>query len=160
MYKRLCELPIISIHAPRVGSDPAGRSPSTREMKFQSTLPVWGATGRIGSPFPIWTYFNPRSPCGERLSDNNLTDALVEFQSTLPVWGATYNWSGYWRAPAISIHAPRVGSDCRSKAHHCLGNYFNPRSPCGERPASPPLQRPSWGISIHAPRVGSDLLFC
>lgn len=43
MYKRLCELPIISIHA-RVGSDPAGRSPSTREMKFQSTLPVWGAT--------------------------------------------------------------------------------------------------------------------
>ena len=100
----------ISIHAPRVGSD-AGvdglpgahghfnpRSPcgerrrcseaKNENSKFQSTLPVWGATmytaydtmddyisihaPRVGSDVPFVpmacpdTDFNPRSPCGER----------------------------------------------------------------------------------------------
>ena len=80
---------LISIHAPRVGSD-SGRGTLTESQKnfnprspcgerrkaldrrrgasrFQSTLPVWGATRSPlvtrSSPF----YFNPRSPCGERL---------------------------------------------------------------------------------------------
>ena len=79
----------ISIHAPRVGSDrgnncvryncvnfnprsPCGERPlSVRiwrdEMAFQSTLPVWGATGT-----------------GEVTHE-----AHQRFQSTLPVWGAT-----------------------------------------------------------------------
>ena len=57
-------------------------------MRFQSTLPVWGAT----------------------------RDAMVEhmrsvFQSTLPVWGATALIGRLNSQPAISIHAPRVGSD-------------------------------------------------
>ncbi len=34
----------ISIHAPRVGSDFAGVSSSGDASEFQSTLPVWGAT--------------------------------------------------------------------------------------------------------------------
>ena len=56
----------------------------------------------------------------------------------------------------ISIHAPRVGSD----ENHCrpgrAGLYFNPRSPCGERPVRPLVARAEQAISIHAPRVGSD----
>ena len=80
----------------------------------------------------------------------------------------------------ISIHAPRVGSDLSPAFFFYLPAYFNPRSPCGERPAwrsrraaagnfnprSPcgerrglcphPIVRVS--ISIHAPRVGSDIL--
>ena len=35
----------ISIHAPRVGSDQLSRTFSVATSKFQSTLPVWGATG-------------------------------------------------------------------------------------------------------------------
>ena len=36
-------------------------------ISFQSTLPVWGATPRsVTIPAPS-LYFNPRSPCGERL---------------------------------------------------------------------------------------------
>ena len=35
---------IISIHAPRVGSDSEGRTRLFATKKFQSTLPVWGAT--------------------------------------------------------------------------------------------------------------------
>ncbi len=33
----------------------------------------------------------------------------------------------------ISIHAPRVGSDVFPKNHPNYMDYFNPRSPCGER---------------------------
>ena len=213
---------MISIHAPRVGSDSANsqgsrqpwnfnpRSPCGERRKiletikdgkiFQSTLPVWGAT-IVGA-----------------------TTAKQEtFQSTLPVWGATRNFVCNDHIRGISIHAPRVGSDMAHQlcfvhrgisihaprvgsdlvaVPHFLGvvtfqstlpvwgatapaqiadfnrNYFNPRSPCGERrgvflisrprchfnPRSPCGERRHIafnaahvvGISIHAPRVGSD----
>ena len=35
----------------------------------------------------------------------------------------------------ISIHAPRVGSDTLNASKNGTNRYFNPRSPCGERPA-------------------------
>ena len=38
--------------------------------------------------------------------------AFEQFQSTLPVWGATAPISGLSVGINISIHAPRVGSDC------------------------------------------------
>ena len=135
----------ISIHAPRVGSDGTGgadgggvrhfnpRSPCGERLarsqtkgifsKFQSTLPVWGATGfsivgvgfipisihapRVGSdqgdhlPVLAHCHFNPRSPCGERRQSG-----LVHKE-----------WCG----------------------------YFNPRSPCGERPIMWRRRR-SWGV--------------
>ena len=122
----------ISTHAPRAGSDtrrPAGAS--------------------------ILFYFNPRSPCGERL--NALLDSLhnTVFQPTLPVRGATVLPTVLDQAEYISTHAPRAGSD-RAFAKVCYmciisthapragsdpgcakrisyRNYFNPRSPCGER---------------------------
>ena len=79
---------------------------------FQSTLPVWGATlcpsqtmrsersisihaPRVGSDNRQNTqnrglsYFNPRSPCGERQKTRWNCPTLPIFQSTLPVWGAT-----------------------------------------------------------------------
>ena len=37
---------IISIHAPRVGSDLLSLCKDLVDALFQSTLPVWGATGR------------------------------------------------------------------------------------------------------------------
>ena len=102
--------PGISIHAPRVGSDT--RSMSSRAVDiFQSTLPAWGATDTLMSP-----------------------KRTRSFQSTLPAWGATGIGIAAFRDFAISIHAPRVGSDI-SFFFFCL---------------------PPEGISIHAPRVGSD----
>ena len=35
---------LISIHAPRVGSDGVILQRPVRDLEFQSTLPVWGAT--------------------------------------------------------------------------------------------------------------------
>ena len=79
---------VISIHAPREGSDTKDRLYKSVLMEFQSTLPVKGATFLLGT-----------------LSLTKL------FQSTLPVKGATVVNSGLKDNNGISIHAPREGSD-------------------------------------------------
>ena len=124
----------ISIHAPRVGCDPARMSQIASVEVFQSTHPVWGATASMSpsigklSPFqsthPVWgatrasisamaasVYFNPRTPCGVRLPANSGTAQSLAFQSTHPVWGATSSVTGSLANTVISIHAPRVGCD-------------------------------------------------
>ena len=100
------------------------------------------------------------------------------FQSTRPVWGATPSARQANRAKWISIHAPRVGRDNPFLVAACCCRNFNPRAPCGARPAQSGAKRlpavfqstrPVWGateiyvmvfqalkISIHAPRVGRD----
>ena len=60
----------------------------------------------------------------------------------------------------ISIHAPRTGSDNRRRrAYDRRKQYFNPRSPHGERLLPPAPAARLLPISIHAPRTGSDA-FC
>ena len=103
----------ISIHAPRMGSD---------------LIVTWSIRPD--------TYFNPRSPDGERLD------------------------FGCRRLPCleISIHAPRMGSDRLPRPAVPSREYFNPRSPDGERPCGPQSTGGARLISIHAPRMGSDPL--
>ena len=117
---------------------------------------MWGATAIIPLSEGKACYFNPRSPCGERLELLSPLLTEREFQSTLPVWGATASQIGFSLVSWISIHAPRVGSDSPASPTKTCPWDFNPRSPCGERPGLVWRldQRP--GISIHAPRVGSD----
>ena len=80
----------ISIHAPRMGSDPFSLGTFLTSILFQSTLPGWGATRAI---VPL------------RLQQG-------EFQSTLPGWGATLGAvHAHGGDLVISIHAPRMGSD-------------------------------------------------
>ena len=146
---------MISIHAPRVGSDSANsqgsrqpwnfnpRSPCGERRKiietikdgkiFQSTLPVWGATFRVRSRRSLPCHFNPRSPCGERPSSAPSTPALLHFNP---------------RSPCGERRLSR-------RVVERQGN-FNPRSPCGERRVPLQLWRMAHHISIHAPRVGSD----
>ena len=167
--------------------------------KFQSTLPVWGATLVSVATEPLLG-FQSTLPVWGATWRRQIFRVPEVFQSTLPVWGATFNMIktpfdmrisihaprvGSDRPPprqpgagVISIHAPRVGSD--GPEHTGLPGTpdFNPRSPCGERPAvsafktsadkfqstlpvwgatqARPPGRPRGGISIHAPRVGSD----
>ena len=146
----------ISIHAPRMGSDDCPLDAILISMRFQSTLPGWGATLRRCNPLCRARDFNPRSPDGERPSrlgehhrhafisihaprmgsDDMLQAAgqwMQEFQSTLPGWGATGDQETIGRLREISIHAPRMGSDL-------------------ERADGRVPER----ISIHAPRMGSD----
>ena len=123
----------ISIHAPRVGSDPSGAGISMLRLDFNPRSPC-GERRRTQSQCPGDRYFNPRSPCGERQLDIAGVEYGWGFQSTLPVWGAT------------------PGPQFRRSARR----DFNPRSPCGERPGCPGQFPGLTDISIHAPRVGSD----
>ena len=94
-----------------------------------------GATNRTHHTNTICNNFNPRAPCGARLStiaptkeptqisihaphagrDNGayaFIEPILKFQSTRPMRGATAEW-------------------CRSSTP---GTNFNPRAPCGARP--------------------------
>ena len=125
---------MISIHAPRVGSDVACTVPLKRRRRFQSTLPVWGATCHRCFSFYRSPYFNPRSPCGER-PPRTLRGALPN---------------------VISIHAPRVGSDVVFGDNCCASWIFQSTLPVWGATDAAHLQPHVWLISIHAPRVGSD----
>ena len=169
---------------------------------FQSTLPLRGATVPDRHHHHRRN-FNPRSPCGERPATGKKIPTIESFQSTLPLRGATQvtgrklsdiiisihaPLAGSDHVPAvrkvagraISIHAPLAGSDRRPHMVLTSVRDFNPRSPCGERPAcgmsssarrvfqsTLPLRgatAPVVGhlvvddISIHAPLAGSDML--
>ena len=126
---------MISIHAPRVGSD------GKKYIGITSQSPISIHAPRVGSDVTVQF---------EKLGVN-------VFLSTLPAWGATLAaFSLIMRKHSISIHAPRVGSDDAVKnavgdklyisihaprvgsdpwwdATLRLAFYFYPRSPRGER---------------------------
>ena len=146
---------VISIHAPRMGSDCRSRSARCIASRISIHAPRMGSDPPGGTSCPRNRNFNPRSPDGERLGGGaHVVQRL-----------------------AISIHAPRMGSDRNTWARIISANDFNPRSPDGERrydamyhptqwnfnPRSPDGERHCAGrsaasmrISIHAPRMGSD----
>ena len=78
----------ISIHAPRVGSDVSPGQGIAYACGFQSTLPVWGATGGPGGGHQL----GPISIHAPRVGSDEAR--LMSLSSR-----------------RISIHAPRVGSD-------------------------------------------------
>ena len=81
----------ISIHAPRVGSDVALPVKTAELCRFQSTLPVWGATAYAKEQ----VYNIVISIHAPRVGSDNEYKAHIfrgrTFQSTLPVWGATWS---------------------------------------------------------------------
>ena len=109
-----CNAREISIHAPRTGSDRDRDWLANFARQFQSTLPARGATCHRVALCVMYT----------------------AFQSTLPARGATLTSARNPTAWAISIHAPRTGSDLTISLLFCA--YTT--------------------ISIHAPRTGSDFI--
>ena len=129
---------------------------------FQSTLPARGATNCTAPGPPRRGHFNPRSPHGERrLTPRTRPSRNAGFQSTLPARGATWFQIKQRASPrnfnprsphgerlsaraqrtptgAISIHAPRTGSDNNAVTGNIIREHFNPRSPHGERHAGCP----------------------
>ena len=171
----------ISIHAPRVGSDCEQVFSYASSERFQSTLPVWGAT----FPWKLFHLstrnFNPRSPCGERHEVVHQIPASSAISIHAPRVGSDKHIMVTTKQAMISIHAPRVGSDYLISPGHCPGDWISIHAPrVGSdrlRPDSVFLDLifqstlPVWGatkgvraipfhlpISIHAPRVGSDCL--
>ena len=153
---------------------------SSSSMRFQSTLPVWGATlgqRRAAARCGI-SIHAPR--VGSDTSRLVSSTFLRIFQSTLPVWGATLSGTAAACQRGFQSTLPVWGATGPSPRSSTTHLNFNPRSPCGERPCSCPGpaccrcenfnprspcgERLRLGgahgqarrISIHAPRVGSD----
>ena len=80
---------LVSIHAPRVGSDHTRNMAMFSVSVFQSTPSAWGATWRSVSSSQRAGGFNPRPPHGERRQPPMGAPHLFVFQSTPPAWGAT-----------------------------------------------------------------------
>ena len=99
---------LISIHAPRGGSD----------LSF-------------GSKLPLPLNFNPRSPRGERPRLGTKRNQVKRFQSTLPAGGATISILPANEKRIISIHAPRGGSDNRNIPTTAPHNRFQSTLPAG-----------------------------
>ena len=147
--------PLISIHAPRVGSDtascrfkessryfnprsPCGErrfysGPDAPDPAFQSTLPVWGATRSLMSGFVRIKHFNPRSPCGERPRDFTLLMKRIHFNPRSPCGERPVTAAGIHAAAQFQSTLPVWGATPEVELGSGLILYFNPRSPCGER---------------------------
>ena len=124
---------MISIHAPREGSDYRRQEGRHQARGFQSTLPARGATGKAAG-----------------------SGRAKVFQSTLPARGATHGLWVYWRGLRhFNPRSPR-GERPRGSWTTWLPENFNPRSPRGERRQPGLPQYHGHKISIHAPREGSD----
>ena len=80
---------VISIHAPRVGSDRACRARASCRRYFNPRSPRGERPPGSCTSSPPKSYFNPRSPRGERQLRCRMQGRLRRFQSTLPAWGAT-----------------------------------------------------------------------
>ena len=79
---------LISIHAPRMGSDPTLKAYKDQFLQFQSTLPAWGAT-RGSKLTSDHTRFQSTLPAWGATTIRHEKIKRIEFQSTLPAWGAT-----------------------------------------------------------------------
>ena len=123
----------ISIHAPREGSDFPAIAELWQVNIFQSTLPVRGAT-----------------------QPPKLRGKSCGFQSTLPVRGATVLIAGNANADHISIHAPREGSDDGYQADSLFSPIFQSTLPVRGATGIFHKSCRKRSISIHAPREGSD----
>ncbi len=124
---------MISIHAPREGSD---------------YLFCMMERDKIN--------FNPRSPRRERLQSEADCALLGAFQSTLPAKGATADRFTEHIHKYISIHAPREGSDFPDDFLFFVG-CISIHAPRGGSDRHIRFQGCWQLISIHAPRGGSDL---
>ena len=126
-------------------------------IKFQSTLPGWGAT-RADRRRPVAQ--DPISIHAPRMGSDLFRHPFfpsIYISIHAPRMGSDVRLlDKIGIMPFISIHAPRMGSDTTNRSH---------------APSATPFQStlPGWGatsrrddaeirqhISIHAPRVGSD----
>ena len=105
---------VISIHAPLAGCDSAVRL----HPQFHGGISIHA----------------PLAGCDDDLLPGHLATA---FQSTHPLRGATLRPYADVLVIVISIHAPLAGCDRDTWLFVRVGDYFNPRTPCGVRRPQP-----------------------
>ena len=127
-------LTIISIHAPRMGSDRPTNILWTSPIYFNPRSPHGERQSAVSWSSSIPSDFNPRSPHGERRCTRRLDIQQNQYFNPRSPHGERPDCRNYpYQEDPISIHAPRMGSD--QKESDAEGTHV---------------------ISIHAPRMGSD----
>ena len=124
----------ISIHAPREGSDCRTWYMDLSNGRFLSTLPARGATSPASIRPVSQRNFYPRSPRGERpaLAADKTIHTAISIHAPREGSDDPHGRLQHHRR-TISIHAPREGSDCSMCSCCARPNNFYPRSPRGER---------------------------
>ena len=82
------------------------------------------------------------------------------FQSTHSLRSATQTLILLLSTQIVSIHALLAECDCMATVGQLAGPCFNPRTPCGVRPALDDLEMISMWVSIHALLAECDLHGC
>ena len=145
----------ISIHVPREGSDQHNISHTLDRIIFQSTFPARGATPLVYRKSEIYrisihvpregsdrlrkighfetTYFNPRSPRGERRVSARRSLVNVHFNPRSPRGERQLSFPTPDKTRQFQSTFPARGATCSSPAVTPSGANFNPRSPRGER---------------------------
>ena len=149
------KLALISIHAPREGSD---RRPSGYGLALTDFYPRSPRGERLDADLLKHggREFYPRSPRGERPQGALVGPGEVEISIHAPREGSDGDNRDVFDLQVISIHAPREGSDRVSWPAAAAWSNFYPRSPRGERRTVLVRGGGRREISIHAPREGSD----
>ena len=124
----------ISTHAPRTGSDTSKHRKSSLTSYFNPRSPHGERRTLPRVVKRRGRNFNPRSPHGERRCGYMMRlRKLNNFNPRSPHGERPPPKHGSTRIPGISTHAPRTGSDSNTKKKRMRFGYFNPRSPHGER---------------------------
>ena len=123
--------------------------------------------------------FQPTRPLRGATDIAALTGERLAFQPTRPLRGATHHRPARLLGGGISTHAPLAGRDrhplllfnapsqfqptrplrgatATFYAFRILTLHFNPRAPCGARPAPTSGRNQRQKISTHAPLAGRD----
>ena len=126
----------ISTHAPLAGRD-AFVAHRAHRHAISTHAPLAGRDRCWVLPCRAQSYFNPRAPCGARLSRASAgVSCFCIFQPTRPLRGATAVSVRMAADVAISTHAPLAGRDRSSAGARQSRTHFNPRAPCGARPTT------------------------
>ena len=146
---------IISIHAPHAGRD-ARTEESNNAFEISIHAPHAGRDHYGLVRRYVFHYFNPRAPCGARLSSEaGITRRWRYFNPRAPCGARPETYAQtlaqYYFNPRAPCGARPRGMDLKSRLE-----YFNPRAPCGARPSPALTLDPRDLISIHAPHAGRD----
>src|SRR5699024_5720201 len=147
----------ISIHAPRRGSDQSESIKRATLDKISIHAPRRGSDVILCRPRAQRSYFNPRSPQGERHTYSLPRLPGNRFQYTRPAGGATTERQFSMLKTMMSIHAPRRGSDQDHQIQTVVYSRFQSTLPAGGATTTSLVVYLLPRISIHAPRRGSDL---
>ena len=124
----------ISIHAPRTGSD-AENTRILQERRISIHAPRTGSDGGVPERHRAPLNFNPRSPHGERPAGAGHTSAPRIYFNPRSPHGERLFWMLRWcRWSVFQSTLPARGATALPWMTCPLPVHFNPRSPHGERP--------------------------